>query len=114
MWFLVLAASDSEAVESAYPAEEVTKIALRLKHQVEQVVPIELEEDKITRANSPIITRKVLQTAKNAGGKEYPSCVIYCLLVCKRWFKRQALLELWDSDLHEARAIACEVIAKKL
>jgi hypothetical protein len=110
----VLAASNSEAIESAYPPLEVTKVALRLKHQVEQVIPIELEEEKITKANSPIITRKVLKTAKESGGKDYPSCVIYCLLVCKKWFERQALKELWDSDLHEARAVACEVIAKKL
>ena len=111
---LVLSASAGEALESAYPAQEVTKVALRLKHQLEQVMPIEIDESKITRANSPIITRKVVQVAKQAGGKQYPSCIIYCLLVCKRWFKRQALLELWDSDLHEARAVACEVLAKKM
>ena len=110
----MLSASNGEAVESAYPANEVTKVALRLKHQIEQVIPIELDEWKITKANSPIITRKVIQTAKQAGGKEYPSCVIYCLLVCKKWFKRQALLELWDSDLHQARAVACEMLAKKM
>lgn len=110
----MLSASNGEAVESAYPANEVTKVALRLKYQIEQVIPIELDEGKITRANSPVITRKVVHAAKQAGGKEYPSCVIYCLLVCKRWFKRQALLELWDSELHEARAVACDVLAKKL
>ena len=92
----------------------MTKVALRLKHQLEEVIPIEIDEWKITKANSPIITRKVIKTAKGAGGKEFPSCIIYCLLVCNRWFKRQALIELWDSDLHEARALACEVLAKKM
>ncbi|MCJ1328433.1 hypothetical protein MMC10_005110 [Thelotrema lepadinum] len=110
----LLSVSNGEAVESAYPPNEVTKVALRLKHQIEQVIPIELDEWKITKANSPIITRKVIQTAKQAGGKEFPSCIIYCLLVCKKWFERQALLELWDSDLHRARAVACEVLAKKI
>ena len=110
----VLAVGNGEAITSAYPAVEVTKVALRLKYQIEQVVPIEIEVDKISRANSPIITRKVLRTAKEAGGKDYPSCIIYCLLVCKRWFSRLALIELWDADLHEARAVACEIIAKKL
>ena len=66
----------------------------------------------MTKANSPIITKKVVLTAKEAGGKDYQSCVVYCLLVCHRWFKRQAALELWDADLHDVRATACEVLAK--
>ncbi|KKY21930.1 putative vacuolar cation channel [Phaeomoniella chlamydospora] len=103
-----------EPPPSAFPPKEVTKVALRLKYQIEQVIPCELEEERITRANSPVITQKVLKTAKEAGGSEYQACVVYCLLVCKRWFKRQAHLELWDADLHEVRAVACEVIAKKL
>lgn len=92
----------------------VTKVALRLKYQIEQVIPCELEEAKITKANSPIITRRVIATAKSAGGKEHEACVVYCLLVCYRWFKRQATFELWDTDLHCARATACEVLAKQL
>lgn len=94
--------------------EEVTKVALRLKYQIEQVIPCELEEWKITKANSPVITHKVIMTAKEAGGTEYASCVVFCLLVCARWFKRQANLELWDVDLHKVRAVACEVLAKKM
>lgn len=104
----------SETIGSAFPAVEVTKVALRLKYQIEQVIPCELEEWKVTKANSPVITRKVIKTAREAGGKDYKSCVVYCLLVCKRWFKRQASLELWDADLHDVRAMACEVLAKRL
>lgn len=73
-----------------------------------------MEESKITKANSPVITRKVIQTAKEAGGEEHQACVVYCLLVCLRWFKKQAGLELWDADLHNVRAVACEVIAKQM
>lgn len=73
-----------------------------------------MEEFKITKANSPVITRKVIQTAKEAGGKEHQACVVFCLLVCYRWFKKQAGLELWDADLHNARAVACEVLAKQM
>lgn len=89
-------------------------MALRLKYQIEQVIPCELEEYKITKANSPVITRKVIRTAKEAGGEEHKACVVYCLLVCNRWFKRQAIVELWDADLHNVRAIACEVLAKQM
>ena len=110
----MLPTARGELPPSALPAKEVTKVALRLKYQIEEVIPCELEEWKVTKANSPIITRKVVQTAKEAGGKEYAACVVYCLLVCKRWFKRQAMLELWNSDMHDVRAAACEVIAKQI
>lgn len=94
------------------PAKIVTKIALRLRYQISEVIPCELEEWKITKANSPVITQKVVRTAKEAGGAEHRGCIIYCLLVCNRWFRRQAMLELWDADLHNVRATACEVLAK--
>jgi hypothetical protein len=110
----LLPAHNHDVGPSAFPANEVTKVALRLKYQIEEVIPIELPEEKIVSANSPVITKKVVLTAKEAGGQEYAACVVYCLLVCKRWFKRQALLELWDADLHNIRATAAEVIAKRL
>jgi hypothetical protein len=90
------------------------RVALRLKHQIEQVIPCELDEGKITSAHSPIITPAVVKCAKEAGGTEHRSCVVFCLLICKRWFKRQAKMELWDADLHDIRATACEVIGKQI
>lgn len=110
----MLPANTSDLLPSAFPAKEVTKVALRLKYQIEQVIPCEIEQWKVTKANSSIITRKVIQTAKEAGGSEYGACVVYSLLVCKRWFKRQAALELWDAEMHDVRATACEVIAKAI
>lgn len=110
----VLPSNRGEVLESAMPPAEVTKVALRLKYQIERVIPCELEESQVTRANSPVITRKVIKTAKEAGGEEYKGCVVYCLLVCRRWFRRQALLELWDAGLHDLRAVACEVLAKQM
>ncbi|THX04768.1 hypothetical protein D6D17_05472 [Aureobasidium pullulans] len=112
----------ADNIPSAVPAKEVTRIALRLKHQIEQVVPCELEEDRITAAHSNIITPAVVETARSAGkhgrssssDNDYSACVVFCLLICKKWFKRQALLELWDADMHEVRAVACEVIAKAI
>ncbi|KAH0074001.1 hypothetical protein KCU60_g18894, partial [Aureobasidium melanogenum] len=108
--------SHTEHIPSAVPAKEVTKIALRLKHQIEQVIPCELEEDRITAAHSNVITPAVVETARSAGkygrpgssDNDYSACVVFCLLICKKWFKRQALLELWDADMHEVRAVACE------
>ena len=39
---------------------------------------------------------------------------MYSLLVVKKWFKKQALAELWDADLHEVRAAAAEMLAKRI
>ncbi|GKZ39793.1 hypothetical protein AbraIFM66950_001223 [Aspergillus brasiliensis] len=103
-----------DQVSSTLPSKEVTKVALRLKYQVEQVIPCELEESDIVSPNSRAITKNVVQTARLAGGDDLQACVPFCLLVCLRWFKLQAEEELWDSDLHERRALACEVIAKRM
>ncbi|KAL8912107.1 MAG: hypothetical protein Q9171_002823 [Xanthocarpia ochracea] len=110
----LLPSNANDVIEPAMPPEDVTKVALRLKYQIEQVIPCELEEWKVTKPNSPIITKKVIQTAKEAGGKDHRACVVYCLLVCQRWFKRQANIELWDADLHNVRAVACEMMAKHI
>ncbi|KAF2277395.1 uncharacterized protein EI97DRAFT_374615, partial [Westerdykella ornata] len=96
------------------PAKEVTKIALRLKHQLEQVIPCEMEEEQITKPHSPILTDAVIETAKQAGGEEHKACTVYCLLVVMKWFKRQAITELWDAELHNVRAVAAEILAKRI
>ncbi|KAG5926231.1 hypothetical protein E4U42_003506 [Claviceps africana] len=103
-----------ENVRSSVPPSEVTKVCLRLRHLVQECVPCEMEESKVTTPHSRIITHKVVQAAKEAGGLENRGCVVYCLLVNQRWFKHEAVVELWDSALHKLRAEACEVIAKAL
>ncbi|KAL4980779.1 hypothetical protein BDW66DRAFT_37706 [Aspergillus desertorum] len=110
----LLPTHEGDEIPTDHPAKEVTRLALRLKYQLEQVIPCELDEDSITSANSRIITHDVIQTAMQAGGEHLRACVPFCLLVCLRWFKHQAEQELWDSDLHELRATACEVIAKRI
>jgi hypothetical protein len=110
----VLPSYHDSNIESAIPAPEVTKVALRLRYLIEEAVPCELDPEQISKPHSRVITKKVIQAAKEAGGTEHRACVVYCLLVVKRWFKHQALEELWDADLHNVRAIACEVIAKQM
>lgn len=96
------------------PPIEVTKVAVRLRRLIEECVPCELEENLITKPHSKVITNKVIKAAKQAGGSEYGACVVFCLLVCKRWFSHQSSVELWDADLHLVRGVACEVIAKAM
>ncbi|GAW23393.1 hypothetical protein ANO14919_129510 [Xylariales sp. No.14919] len=102
------------SIQSAIPAPDVTKVALRLRYLVQECVPCELEAHQITQPHSKVITQKVIKAAKEAGGAENRPCVVYGLLVAKSWFHRQAQRELWDADLHELRATACEVIAKQI
>jgi hypothetical protein len=87
---------------------------LRLKYLIEQCIPCELEQELITKPHSRIVTPKVLTAAKEAGGEECGACVVYCLLVNKRWFKRLATIEIWDANLHNLRAVGAEIIAKRL
>jgi hypothetical protein len=101
-------------IHSAIDPVEVTKVALRLRYLIEEAVPCELEEEEVTKAHSRVLNAKVIKAAKEAGGEEFRACVVYCLLINKRWFKRQAMLELWDADLHNIRAIAAERIAKEM
>ncbi|KAL2120141.1 hypothetical protein VTJ04DRAFT_4167 [Mycothermus thermophilus] len=105
---------DDANIPSAIPAQIVTEVALRIRHLVAECVPCELKETQITSPHSRVITAKVIQAAREAGGHEHGACVVFCLLVNKRWWQHQAQIELWDADLHNLRAVACEVIAKKL
>jgi hypothetical protein len=108
----VLATHHEGNAQSTFDPVEVTKVALRLRLLIEEAVPCELEKELVTKAHSRIITPKVINAAKEAGGDEYAACVVYCLLVNKRWFKRQALCEIWDASLYNVRAVAAEMIAK--
>ncbi|KAJ5211892.1 ATPase P-type K/Mg/Cd/Cu/Zn/Na/Ca/Na/H-transporter [Penicillium cinerascens] len=110
----LLPAFAADEFPSSESSKEISKVALRLKYQIEQLVPCEVQESVLTDPNSRIITEDVIKTAKNAGGEEHKACVVYCLLTCLRWFKIQASVELWDADLHGDRAVACEVIAKRI
>ncbi|KAK2594598.1 Calcium channel yvc1 [Conoideocrella luteorostrata] len=101
-------------IRSAVSAQEVTKVCLRLRYLIQECVPCEMEESRVTAPHSRIISQKVIQAAKEAGGQEHRGCVVYGLLVNQRWFRHEALAELWDSDLHKLRAEACGVIAKAL
>ncbi|KAI9163809.1 Calcium channel YVC1 [Paramyrothecium foliicola] len=102
------------SMQSAIPAEEVTKVCLRLRHLIQECIPCELDEARITTPHSKVITPQVIQAAKEAGGSDNKGCVAYSLLVNMRWFRHEALVELWDADLHKLRSVACGVIAKAI
>lgn len=73
---IVLSHHHNEHVMSAIDPAEVTKVCLRLRHLIQECVPCEMEESKISRAHSRIITKKVVEAAKAAGGEESKACVV--------------------------------------
>lgn len=72
----MLPAYVEDTIESAIPPEEVTKIAIRLRYLIEECIPCEMEEEVITCSHSKVITRNVVQAAKEAGGEENKDCVV--------------------------------------
>lgn len=78
---IVLPSHRNQNIASATPPAEVMKVCLRLRHLIRECVPCELEESAITRSHSTVITSKVVQAAKEAGGQKYRSCVVRQALV---------------------------------
>lgn len=72
----VLPTHQNEQLESAIPAPDVTRVALKLRHLIEAAVPCELAEDEITKAHSAVITTKVVKAAREAGGTQHRACVV--------------------------------------
>lgn len=65
-----------DRVQSAIPASEVTKVCLRLRHLIQECIPCEMEESKVTESHSRVITTEVVKAAKEAGGNEHKGCVV--------------------------------------
>lgn len=110
----VLPSRNHDVGSSAMSAKEVTRVALRLKYLIEQIIPTEIEESKITASTDGIISNDVVQAALKAGDGDHQACVVYALLVCYRWFQVAAASEIWDADLYGLRVLACDVLAKKM
>lgn len=93
----------NEEIDSAIPPVEVTKVCLRLRHLVQECVPCEMEESRITAPHSRIITPHVIRAAKEAGGQEHKGCVVRygCLYAAQHWI---------DGILTGPRSMLCSSI----
>ncbi|KAK0549184.1 Calcium channel yvc1, partial [Tilletia horrida] len=82
----------------------------------------ELADDPEADATVPLHRRSsnrsgaVVGTAQQQAleNDDLSGCIVYCLLVCYRFFWRQSRSELWDADLHESRMVACDLLAKRI
>lgn len=75
-FYAVLPHYRNQEISSAAPPAEVMKVCLRLRHLIRECIPCELEESAITRSHSTVITNKVVQAAREAGGQKYRACVV--------------------------------------
>lgn len=100
-------------VKSLPPARKVTQVARKIRHLMVQLIPIEVKESHILNPKSRIITNSVLDLIESAADDE-PGCVIFCCVWVARYFHHMCLKDLPDADVHVLRAIACEVVAKRL
>lgn len=100
-------------VKSLPPARKVTQVARKIRHLMVQLIPMQVKETHITNPKSRIITDSVLKLVEFAA-KDEPGCVSFCCVWVARYFHRLCLKDLPDADVHVLRAVACEVIAKRL
>lgn len=100
-------------VKSLPPARKVTQVARKIRQLMIQLVPLQVKESHITNPKSRIITDGVLKLVESAAHDE-PGCVVFCCVYVANYFHRLCSKDLSDADVHVLRAIACEVIAKRL
>ncbi|BFZ62032.1 Calcium channel yvc1 [Saitoella coloradoensis] len=101
----------------AISAQHCTKVALRIRYLVQEIIPVAYKESHVTKPNSRIITSDVIELVRTRAGvdsKETNACVVYALLMCRRWFMKQSKSNLPDADLNNLRAVACDVLAKQI
>lgn len=105
--------------------KHVLKIALRVKEIIDEVIPIEFNEEAVTKPDSIILNEKVFELVlRAAGGKgdgsigtssrRYRACLVFVLLTVKRWYDQSADNFLYDSELYSLRGTAAECLAKRI
>ncbi|KZT60703.1 calcium activated cation channel [Calocera cornea HHB12733] len=91
----------------------VSRIVKRLRAMVLDLIPIEIEESSLIDSTSRIITPAVINAFGKAAG-DFQEALPFCLLRARRTFEEEAQRNAADYDENMARAIACEVLARKL
>lgn len=105
--------------------KHVLKIAIRVKDIIDNIIPIEFDEIAITRPDSKVLNDNVYELVlRAAGGKgdgsagtssrRYRACLIFVLLIVKRWYRQSSDAYLYDSTLYDLRGLAAEHLAKKI
>ncbi|KZP00161.1 calcium activated cation channel [Calocera viscosa TUFC12733] len=94
-------------------AVTVSRIVKRLRAMVLTLLPIEVEESRLIDSTTRIITPAVINSFGKAAG-DFQEALPFCLLRARRTFEEEAQRNPADFDENMARAMACEILARKL
>ncbi|KAI0036049.1 calcium activated cation channel [Vararia minispora EC-137] len=89
------------------------KLVVRLRALTLSLLPLEVSTESINSPTSRIITPQVIQTYIAAAG-DLIDALPYCLLRARQDFVKQANSDAADYDENYGRAIACEVLARRI
>ncbi|KAF4620040.1 hypothetical protein D9613_005266 [Agrocybe pediades] len=102
------------SVQSVNPSPDtLTKLVKRLRALTLALLPVEVDVESISEATSRVITPQVISAYKAAAG-DFSEALPYCLIRARAEF-------MWDANHNPAdygenlgRAIACEVLARRI
>ncbi|GAA6060814.1 hypothetical protein JCM10212_000587 [Sporobolomyces blumeae] len=91
----------------------VSRIIVRIRALALELLPIQVDLDEITSPTSSILTNDVVEAFASIAG-DFDHCLPFALLMARRWFGLQMLVNPSDSDENEGRKLACEALARKI
>ncbi|KAF9076993.1 calcium activated cation channel [Rhodocollybia butyracea] len=101
-------------VKTVKPSPDtLTKLIKRLRALTLKLLPGQVDSQEINGATSRIITQQVISAYRAAAG-DFEEALPYCLLRARAEFKWDADHNPADYDENHGRAIACEVLARRI
>ncbi|KAJ7284134.1 calcium activated cation channel [Mycena rebaudengoi] len=91
----------------------LTKLVKRLRSLTLTLIPVEVDIDDINNPTSRIITPRVIAAYRAAAG-DFVEALPYCLLRARSEFMWDANHDPANYDENHARAVACEVLARRI
>ncbi|KAK7695377.1 hypothetical protein QCA50_000012 [Cerrena zonata] len=102
------------SVESIHPTpDSISKLIRRLKALTYTLLPVEVPIDSLNDPTSRVITPQVISSYIAAAG-DYLEALPYCLLRARKEFMWDSNHNPADYDENLGRAIACEVLARRV
>ncbi|KAJ3929626.1 MAG: calcium activated cation channel [Lentinula lateritia] len=102
------------AAKNAKPSPEtLTKLVKRLRALTLKLLPVEVDPQAVNEPTSRIITPQVISAFRAAAG-DFDETLPYCLLRARAEFMWDADHNAADYDENFGRAIACEVLARRI
>ncbi|KAG2155006.1 uncharacterized protein EDB93DRAFT_1080810 [Suillus bovinus] len=93
--------------------DTLTKLVKRLRALATKLLPVEVDHKSINDPTSRVITPNVISAFLDAAG-DLVEALPYCLLRAHADFMREAYLNPADFGENRGRAVACEVLARRI